>query len=126
MQPGFAPTLVLVGDDVSFRYLIQRYATKSACQVVSVPLESDVTAAVRQAAPGIVLVELDFLDERARGVLRALKAHPDTREIPVIVCSWPQEPEWSLDEGAAIHMQKPVLYDDFRAALINVGAWPQP
>ncbi|MGC9522213.1 MAG: response regulator [Anaerolineae bacterium] len=123
MPSRLAPTLVLVGDDTSFRYLIQRYAKKSACHLVSVPLTDDVSAVVLREGPGIVMVELDFPDERGRKILRALKADPDTQEIPVIVCSWSHEPAWSLEEGAAVYLQKPILYDDFQAALTDVGGW---
>lgn len=118
-----APTLMVVGDDASFRYLIQRYAKKSACSVVFAHLTEDVLPVVLQEEPGIVMVELDSPDGRGKDVLRDLKAHPGTREIPVIVCSWTDETEWSLKAGAAIHMQKPILYDDFYAALMDLRGW---
>lgn len=115
------PTLMVVGNDASFRYLIERYAKKSACHVMFVQLTEDVPSAVLREAPGVVMVELGIPDERGRSVLHALKAHPDTREIPMIVCSWTDEGEWGLDEGAAVYMQKPILYDDFHAALMGVS-----
>jgi CheY-like chemotaxis protein len=125
MTSCLTPTLMVVGDDPSFRYLIQRYAKKSACHVVFVHLTEDISSVVRREVPGVVMVELDFLDERGWKVLRALKAHPDTREIPVIVCSWTDEAERSLDEGAAVYLRKPILYDDFEAALMDVGGRQQ-
>lgn len=123
MTLSTAPTLMVVGDDASFRYLIERYAKKSACRVVFAHLTGDVLPAVLQEGPGIVMVELDASDQRGKDVLRELKAHPDTRQIPVIACSWTDETEWCLKEGAAIHMQKPILYDDFHAALMDVRGW---
>lgn len=114
---------MVIGDDSSFRYLIQRYAKKSACPVVFAHLTEDVMGAVLQQAPGVVMVELDPPDERARNVLRALRAHPATRHVPVIICSWTDEAEARLDEGGALYMQKPILYDDFHAALTDVGSW---
>ena len=120
-----APTLIVVGDDSSFRYLIERYAKKSACHVVFVPPADDVPAAVLREAPGVVLVELGIPDERGKRVLHALKSHPDTREVPMIICSWMDEGEWGLDEGAAIYMQKPILYDDFHAVLMGIASLGQ-
>lgn len=122
MSSYFPRTLMLVGDDVGFRYLIQRYAKKSACRLIFVSLDGDVSSVVLREAPGVVMVELDFPNERGREVLRTLQAHSGTRGIPVIVCSWSQEAEWSLNEGAALYLQKPILYDDFRAALMDVGS----
>ncbi|MBN1250183.1 MAG: response regulator [Anaerolineae bacterium] len=120
------PTLMVVGDDASFRYLIQRYADKSACRVVFADLAQDIPAIVLQEAPGIVMVELDFPNDLGRQIVHTLKAHPATQGIPVIMCSWSHEAEWSLEEGAAVYLQKPILYDDFRVALQDVGAGQQP
>lgn len=121
MVACLALTLLVVGDDSSFRYLIQRYAKKSDCHVVFVYSTEDVLAAVLREAPEIVMVELDGPDERGRDVLHALKAHPTTQQVPLIACSWIDEAEASLDEGTALYMQKPILYDDFRAALTDAG-----
>ncbi len=120
MTSRLTPTLVVVGDDASFRYLIQRYANKSACHTVFVSLTDDVSSVVLREAPGIVVVELDFPDEWGWKVLRALKSHPGTSEIPVIACSWTDEAARSLDEGAAVYLRKPILYDDFKAALMDI------
>jgi CheY-like chemotaxis protein len=121
MTSGLAPTLLVVGDDASFRYLIQRYARKVACDVRFVPLMDDVVAAVLREAPGVVMLELDTPDGRGRDVLHALLLHPETRRIPVIACSWASELEATLEEGAAHFIQKPILYDDFQAVLLDVG-----
>jgi CheY-like chemotaxis protein len=115
------PTLIVIGDDASFRYLIRRYADKSACRVVFVDvLAEDILDVVQHEAPGVVMVEFDFPDDQGQRVVSALKAHPATQQIPVIVCSWSEEAEWRLEDDAAVYLQKPILYDDFRAALSNV------
>ena len=121
MTSCLASTLVVVGDDASFRYLIQRYADKSACHAVFVSPKDDITNAVLHEAPKIVVLELDFPDEWGWKVLRALKLHPETNKIPIIACSWSDESERSLDEGATVYLRKPILYDDFHAALIDVS-----
>jgi CheY-like chemotaxis protein len=121
MTSGLAPTLLVVGDDASFRYLIERYAKKVACDVRFVPLADDVVASVLHEAPGVIMLELDTHDERGREVLHALRLHPVTQQIPVIACSWISELEAALEEGAAHFIQKPILYDDFHAVLLDVG-----
>jgi DNA-binding response OmpR family regulator len=116
-----APTLMVIGEDSSFRYLIQRYARKVACRVVFAHLADDVLDVVLQETPGIVMVELDAPGERGKEVVRALREHPKTCQIPLIVCSWTSEGEASLDTGTALYMQKPILYDDFQAMIVDVG-----
>ena len=114
------PALMVVGEDISFRYLIQRYADKCACRVVFVDVSEDIPNLVLQQAPEVVMIELGFPSAEGKAVLEALKTHPATQEIPVIICSWSQEAEWSLEDGATVYLQKPILYDDFRAALSDV------
>jgi CheY-like chemotaxis protein len=50
-------------------------------------------------------------------VLEALKADPDTRHIPVIVCSLAAEQERAFQMGAADYLLKPILEDDLVQAL---------
>ena len=66
------------------------------------------------------MIELGFPSAQGKAVLQALKTHPATQGIPVIMCSWSQEAEWRLEDGATVYLQKPILYDDFRAALSDV------
>ena len=125
MVPSLTPTLMVVGDDASFRYLIHRYAKKSAYHAVLVHFAEDVLSIARRELPIAVLLEFDLPGERGRQALQALTTHPDTCEIPVVVCSWTDEAERSLDEGAAVYLRKPILYDDFQTALVAVEGWQQ-
>ncbi|HQE93896.1 MAG TPA: response regulator [Anaerolineae bacterium] len=113
--------LMVVGDDASFCYLMQRYAQKIAYPVVLVHFAEDALGIALQETPVVVIVELDAPGGKGLEILNALKAHPVTRPIPVILCSWTEEAEYCLDEGAALYLRKPILYDDFQAALTDVG-----
>lgn len=114
--------LMVVGDDTSFRYLMQRYAQKLAYPVVLAHFAEDIVALALRETPAVVIVELDFPGERGLAILTALKAVPLTAAIPIILCSWTDETEYDLDEGAAaLYLRKPILYDDFRTALADVG-----
>ncbi len=120
MSPVFSP-LMVVGDDASFCYLMQRYAKKAAYPVVTAHFAEDALGMALHQTPVVVIVELDTPGEKGLQILNALKAHPLTRAIPVILCSWTEEAAHCLDEGAAVYLRKPILYDDFQAALTDVG-----
>ena len=55
-------------------------------------------------------------------VLKALKAEPQTRDIPVIVVSIVDERARGVAMGAAAYLVKPVGRDDLLTALAAVGA----
>jgi CheY-like chemotaxis protein len=59
-------------------------------------------------------------------VLQALKADPSTCEIPVLICSALREEKRSIAQGADGYLQKPILYEDFLAALTSVHLEPEP
>ncbi|HOU12036.1 MAG TPA: response regulator [Anaerolineae bacterium] len=120
MSPALLPLLV-VGDDASFCYLMQRYAQKAACPVVTAHFADDALDIALRQTPLVVIVELDTPGDKGLHILNALKAHPLTRSIPVILCSWTAEADPCLDEGAALYLRKPILYDDFQTALADVG-----
>jgi len=112
---------MVVGDDASFCYLMQRYAQKAAYPLIMAHFAEDTLDIALHQAPAVIIVELDTPGEKGIEVLNALKAHPATRAIPIILCSWSDETERCLDEGSAIYLRKPILYDDFQAALTDVG-----
>lgn len=125
MSSVLAP-LMVVGDDASFCYLMQRYAKKAACPIVLAHFAEDALDIALHETPVVVIVELDAPGDKGLAILGTLKTHPSTCNIPVILCSWTDEAEhnalWnSDDEGAALYLRKPILYDDFQTALTEVG-----
>ena len=113
--------LMVIGDDASFCYLMQRYAKKAACPIVLAHFAEDALSIALHETPLVVIVELDAPGDRGLAILGKLKAHPQMCNTPIILCSWTDEAEHNLDEGAALYLRKPILYDDFQAALAEVG-----
>jgi Amt family ammonium transporter len=54
-------------------------------------------------------------------ILQALQANPETRDIPVIVCSVWDEPELAYSLGATYFLKKPISQRDLWAALARLG-----
>ena len=113
--------LMVVGDDTGFCYLMQRYAQKADHPVVLVHFDEDALGIALHKTPAVVIVEQDVSGEKGMEILNTFKAHPKTCNIPVILCSWTEEAEYPLDEDEGLYLRKPILYNDFHAALAKVG-----
>lgn len=117
-------TIMIVGDDPSFCYLMRRYVTKSAYNTVFAYLGEEALAMAQQERPAAIVLEVGRPDTLGWRVLRALRENPATRDIPVVLCSWLDEEERGLEEGAGVYLRKPILYEDFVAALASLDIHP--
>jgi CheY-like chemotaxis protein len=103
-----------------FTYLLQYYAKKSGRHAVISPPDRESLALAKQERPAVIVLEADHPNALSRDVLQALKADQATWDIPVVVCSWLDREANGLAESATYYLQKPVLYEDFVAALAEI------
>jgi CheY-like chemotaxis protein len=118
------PKLMVVENDPYFIYLLRLYAEQSGFAVVSTNSGLSALALAEQELPSVIVLESELPEINGWEILRALRTHPLTRAIPVVICLWQdsrQECEASHSEGM---LHKPMGYEDFVAALKGVGAWP--
>jgi CheY-like chemotaxis protein len=121
-----APTILVVEDNPQVVQLFRRYLSGSSFQMVVAPngsLAFDLATAERPAA-----ITLDLLLPQRDGweFLQALKVHPETRLIPVIVCSVLRERELALALGAADFLAKPVTQHALLSSLRRHAVRPSP
>ena len=121
MNEAATATIMVVGDDSSFCYLMRRYVKKSAHQIVFAYLSEDALALAQREKPAAIVLEVGFPGTMGWEVLRALRADQVTCDIPVVLCSWLDEEEHGLEEGADVYLRKPILYEDFSMALADIG-----
>ena len=86
---------------------------------------SDVMPALerREDLPDLILLDLNLPGCRGDEVLRAIRARPDTRRVPVVILSSSCAPEdiRACYEGHAnSYIVKPLEFDDFRAAILSL------
>jgi len=115
-KPG-RKLLLCVDDDEGVITLFRRYLGKQGYQVIGLTDSTLVVEKARQLQP--FAITLDVLMPRKDGwqVIEELKTDPDTRRIPVIMCTILSERERGLSLGATDYLVKPIIEQDLLAAL---------
>ena len=124
MNPATNARIMVIGSDSHFAYLMRRYVRTSSHQVIFAALCEDVPTQVQREKPAAIVLEADLPDNFGWHTLRALKTDQMTSRIPVILCSWLDERERGLLEGADVYLRMPLLFEDFGAALSHIGISP--
>jgi two-component system response regulator len=76
--------------------------------------------------PALVLLDLNLPKLDGREVLQAMRAHPATRALPVVVLTTSAEPydvEGVYGLGANSYIQKPVEFERFVDAVRQIGLY---
>jgi CheY-like chemotaxis protein len=118
---GTAGQVVVVEDDRPSLALFDAYLTGAALDVVTARDGQSGLAAVRRTRPDAVLLDIRLPGIDGWAVLKALKADPETADIPVIVVSIVDEQSRGVELGAAAYLVKPVRREELLSALARVG-----
>jgi len=121
MIPVTRPTLLLLANHPQLTYLIKRYGEQSGCQVSSTGAVEEALRMIEQERPAMVLLHLMSWPHEGWPILRRLKQHRAISGIPITIISAIADEARARDEGATHWLWQPVMYDDFRAALVVAG-----
>ena len=109
--------IMIVSRDLHTSYLLQRFVRTSDRQVIAAVHSDDILSLARGEKPVAIVFEVDTPETEGWRMLRTLKSDPETRQIPVMICSWLDDSARGLAEGADMYLRMPILYDEFGAAL---------
>ena len=119
--PARPPTTILVIDDnPDVIRLFQRYLRTMDARVIGVDNAQEAARMARALRPQAITLDLMMPTQDGWEILQALKAHAETRDIPVIVCSVLRERELALSLGATAFLAKPVNQRQLIGALQEV------
>lgn len=121
MAPRARLSILVIGFDANFCYLMQRYGRISAHKLVLVKHDDDILAQVRKNQPGVIFLEIAHPGNYAWNLFKELKDNQDTCDIPIIVCSWQGEELRAEHDDADFYLRLPILYEHFKSALESVG-----
>ena len=125
-EPGPAPkpesvigqkTVLCVEDDEGVITLFRRYLSKHGYRVVGLTDSTMVVEQARALNPFAITLDVMMPDKDGWQIIQELKSAPETRHIPVVMCTIVGEKKRGLSLGASDYLVKPILEDDLIAAL---------
>ena len=124
MMSVMRPTLLLITNHPQLTYLIKRYGEQSGCWVRSAGAVDAAVRLIEQERPAMVLVHLMSWPHEGWPILQRLKEYRAISDIPITIISAIVDEARARDEGATHWLWQPVMYDDFRDALVITGVLP--
>jgi len=116
--------ILAIDDDRQVLNLYERHLTDHGYQVITLADPAQAVAYARQHQPFAITLDIMMPNIDGWQILEQLKQDPDTRSIPVVICSIVENRQKGINLGAVGYLTKPVLEDDLLKALqrLNGGA----
>jgi CheY-like chemotaxis protein len=107
----------VVDDNEDVLELFRSYLSPHRYRVVTVRSARQALDLAREVQPYAITLDLMMPGQDGWDVLQTLLSQPDTRHIPVIVCTVLRQKELALSLGAAAFLAKPTTEAALLAAL---------
>jgi len=109
--------VLCVEDNEGVITLFRRYLSRRGYQVVGLTNSAVAVERARELKPYAITLDVMMPGKDGWQVIQELKADPETRDIPVVMCTIVSEKDRGLSLGAADYLIKPILEQDLLAAL---------
>ena len=129
-------SILIIGEDSHFGYLMRSYVRRSAHKILYSYPEKSVLEILQHEQPAAIILDVDLHAMGGWNLLRTLKSNPDTCKIPVVICSWSDEKERGILEGASVYfkdadpirrLSRSAQYDRFKnkheSSMIMIKNW---
>jgi CheY-like chemotaxis protein len=110
-------TVMVVDDNEDILELFRGYLSPHRYRVVTIQAAREVPEKTRQIQPYAITLDLMMPNQDGWDLLQVLLNQPDTRHIPIIVCSVLRQKELALSLGATAFLEKPVTEQALLATL---------
>ncbi len=103
-------TVLLVEDSLTERETLTRYLQAASLVVVSVNSVEEAREKLSQKKPNLIVLDVILPGQSGFELCRDLKNHPDTKSIPIIICSskgTTVDKTWGTMLGADAYITKP-------------------
>ncbi|MCO6450979.1 MAG: response regulator [Caldilineales bacterium] len=115
------PTILIIDDNQGLVELLDRYLTGHDCKVLAATDGREGLALALNQPPQAVILDVMMPDIDGWEVLQRLRTHPDTADLPVIICSVFDDPELAYSLGASLFVPKPIRRVAILDALRELG-----
>jgi CheY-like chemotaxis protein len=124
-SPG-RPTVMVVDDNPDVALVLRRHLESAGLEVVALDRGELAVERARELRPVAIALDVMMAGQDGWETLQQLKNHPQTHQIPVLICSVLREPELARFLGAAALLPKPLTRSDLLAALARLGVAVRP
>lgn len=100
--------LLVVDDNPDMVHLLTRYLAGQAIAVTSAETVEDGISLASRTRPDLIILDVMLPKRDGWEALQALRHHPTTQAVPIIVCTVLDEAELALALGASAFIQKPL------------------
>ncbi|GAB4541131.1 MAG: hypothetical protein Fur002_09040 [Anaerolineales bacterium] len=115
-------TILAIDDDLQVISLYERYLQPQGYQVVALSEPARALERAKLLKPFAITLDIMMPGIDGWQVMDKLKSDPETRNIPVIVCSILDDFDKGFSLGASDYLVKPILEDDLVNALDRLNA----
>jgi PAS domain S-box-containing protein len=113
--------ILAIDDDLQVIGLYERYLQPQGFQVIALTDPAQARERARQLKPYAITLDVMMPGRDGWTVLKDLKTDPDSRDIPVLICSILEDEDKGFNLGAADYLVKPILEDDLLSALTRLS-----
>jgi len=106
-----SPLILVVDDDAVSRSLLRRVLEKGGYRVLTARDGEQAVQLARQYRPALVTLDIMMPGIDGWGAMRLLRAEPELKDTPVLMCSVLDERRLAVAVGADAYLQKPVNRD---------------
>ncbi|MFO3795832.1 MAG: response regulator, partial [Anaerolineales bacterium] len=116
------PIILAIDDDPQVIALYERYLSPLGYQIIGLTEPRQAVEQALRLKPFAITLDIMMPGYDGWQVLTDLKSNPETRAIPVIICSIVEDQEKGFSMGAADYLVKPILEEDLIRALDRLNA----
>lgn len=109
--------ILTMDDNMGLIELFRRYLAGHGYRVLVAHTAEEAIEVAGKLSPKLVILDVMMPEQDGWEVLQLLKAAPETKSVPVLICSVLNEPEIAFTLGASDYLAKPVTQDDLLAKL---------
>jgi signal transduction histidine kinase/CheY-like chemotaxis protein len=115
-SPG-SNVILAVDDDQKVIDLYERYLRPHGYTVIALTSPKKAVERAKEVHPFAITLDIMMPEKDGWQVMRDLKNDPQTRDIPIVICSIMENQEKGFSMGAADYLVKPFLQEDLINAI---------
>jgi CheY-like chemotaxis protein len=118
--PDEKATVLVIDDNPDMATVFEAYCVGTRYRVVGLDPAEPVFEAVKAHAPDVILLDVMLPEVDGWELLLRLRSDPQTKSVPVIICSVVTDERLALNLGATLYLRKPLYGEQLIAALDQV------